>query len=469
MRERFLRNKQIVMHYYIATAMIILFFMFVSRGTPLLDREITLILMGYLLFFPIVILYTRKYAVHIFLFVLALITGFYSFYHYAVEEHSILNALYFTFQLYLLTLTDVFTEDGSALLQYPLIVEIARWSAALYTISTVFIAMYRMLEMSIILTFYQVFGKHIVVFGYNDRTLGYVEHLRKKKERVVLIAEQVPIETVDYLEGLKIVVLNLREDSSEVYTKAALARAKALMLMYEADMDNLNTYIEIYDYFKMKNIHREQLTVSIQLQSYTSAKLLQDVAHLKEKEEPYFTIRFMNPYERLVENMFERYPISMAQLSGEKAYVFIIGFAELGQQIARQILINQQQTDDQSLTIKIVDPHMSRAKKAWDNSYGKEFPQAQLAFQQFDVMQESLENLIQQAEKDITHIYACLPEEHLDLWAVIELSNQFPHIPIYMSFSKDGIAAKWIQSEVSGDRLIYRISTYEDLLEDGCE
>ena len=163
MRERFLRNKQIVMHYYIATAIIILLFMFASRGTPLLDREITLILMGYLLFFPIVILYTRKYAVHIFLFVLALITGFYSFYHYAVEEHSILNALYFTFQLYLLTLTDVFTEDGSALLQYPLIVEIARWSAALYTISTVFIAMYRLLEMSIILTFYQVFGKHIVV------------------------------------------------------------------------------------------------------------------------------------------------------------------------------------------------------------------------------------------------------------------------------------------------------------------
>lgn len=456
-KERFLRHKQVILHYYMATAIVLITYLFFSRSIVLLDREIAMILLGYLLLFPVVILYTRKYAVHVFLFILALITGFYSFYHYAVEEHSIFNALYFTFQLYLLTLTDVFTEDGSALLQYPFVVEIARWSAASYTIATLFIAMYRLLEMSIILTIYQVFGKHVIVFGYSDQTLTYIEYLRKRKERVLLIADQVPSEAIDYLEGLKVVVINSREDNSEMYTRAALTRAKSIMLMYEADMDNLNEYMDIYYYFKTKEIRREQLTVSIQSESYTSAKLLEDLERLKGEEAPYFNIQLLNPHEQLAEQMFERYPIS----SDEKDYLLIIGFNELGQQIASQAMKKGHIVP----TIKVLDPLIIQVKKAWDKGYGKSLPEENIDFQVFDVMNDSLESLIHHEKSQITRIYVCLPEEHLDLWAVIELSNQFPHIPIYMSFEKEGIVAKWIQSETYDERLIYRIGTFEDLLE----
>lgn len=457
-KEGFLRHQQAILHYYIAAAVVLVIYAMFSRNFVLLDREIAVILLGYLLVFPIVILYTRKYAVHIFLFVLALITGFYSFYHYAVEEHSILNALYFTFQLYLLTLTDVFTEDGSALLQYPFVVEIARWSAASYTISTLFIAMYRLLEMSILLTFYQIFGKHIVVFGDHRKALTYIEHLRKNKERVVFIAEQVPNEIKDYLESLKVVVLNSREDNAEVYAKAALARAKSILLICEMDMDNVNEYIDIYDYFKTKGFRRDQLTVTIQSVSYRSAKLLEDLERLKGEEAPYFNIQLLNPYEQLAERVFDKYPI----LSAEKAYLLMIGFDELGQQIANQAIQNMGTLP----RIKVLDPFIVQVKKAWTQGYGKALPEDYIDFQVFDVMNDALEGIIQHEKEDITHIYVCLPEEHLDLWALIELSDQFPHIPIYISFEKAGIVAKWLQSERDDDRLIYRIGSFADLWEE---
>lgn len=114
MIEQIRKYKKLIIHYYLATFLASILFAFWTRSEEHTDGTILMILAIYLLLFPVVIIYTRKYAVHIFLFLLAFITGFYSFYQYSVESHSVLNALYFTFQLYLLTVADVFTEDGSS-------------------------------------------------------------------------------------------------------------------------------------------------------------------------------------------------------------------------------------------------------------------------------------------------------------------------------------------------------------------
>src|SRR5699024_11358051 len=96
--------------------------------------------------------------------------GFYGFYHHSIDNHSISNALYFTFRLYLLDLADVFTQDGSSPIRYPLLLEIARWTAASYTISTIFIAMYRSLEKRISLFIAHSIGRHHVVLSYNAKS-----------------------------------------------------------------------------------------------------------------------------------------------------------------------------------------------------------------------------------------------------------------------------------------------------------
>src|SRR5699024_11712131 len=98
----------------------------------------------YLLFFPIVMVYTLRYALHIFLFSLAFISGFYGFYHHSIDAHSVSNALYFTFRLYLLDLADVFTEDGTSPNQYLALLEILRLSAAFYTYFSILVVLYCM-------------------------------------------------------------------------------------------------------------------------------------------------------------------------------------------------------------------------------------------------------------------------------------------------------------------------------------
>src|SRR5699024_10184282 len=126
--EKFKSMKLIIILYYIAIiAMLLLFTFLVSMNTSM-DRTIKIILCIYLFVFPVVFFYTLRYALHVFLFVLAFISGFYGFYHHSIDKHSISNALYFTFRLYLLDLADVFTQDGSSPIRYPLLLEIARWT-----------------------------------------------------------------------------------------------------------------------------------------------------------------------------------------------------------------------------------------------------------------------------------------------------------------------------------------------------
>src|SRR5699024_9128122 len=162
--EKLKSMKHIIILYYIAIIAMLLLFTFLAPMDASMDRTIKIILCIYLFVFPVVFFYTLRYALHVFLFVLAFISGFYGFYH-----HSISNALYFTFRLYLLDLADVFTQDGSSPVRYPLLLEIARWTAASYTISTIFIAMYRSLEKRISLFIAQSIGKHHIIFSYNEK------------------------------------------------------------------------------------------------------------------------------------------------------------------------------------------------------------------------------------------------------------------------------------------------------------
>lgn len=464
MKEQFLRNKRLILHYYIVVGLVALFIGWWMKNKETLDTMIFIILVVYVLVFPVVILYTRKYAVHIFLFLLALITGFYSFYHYSVEPHSTLNALYFTFQLYLLVLSDVFTEDGSSLLHYPLVLEIARWSAALYTISTLFIAMYRLLETSILLVFYQIIGNHYVIFGYNENSIALIEDLRKKKKRVILVANHMSNEAVDYLEELKVVVLHHRDDGENIYTKCRLARAKTVVLLHEDDVDNLNELMDLQYDFEKNGKNNLELTVHIHLQDAKSRKLYLDLEGTALEHNRHFQVCLINLYELFVDTLFEKYPIYTSEGKEKPIHMFIIGFGPLGQHIALKAITQSEQVEKSVLHITAIDKYMPKIQQEWDRNHPGIDEHANINFQTFDVEADRLESIIHAQNIPITHIYVCLHEDNLDLLAAVELSNQFPHIPIYLEFSEGSIAEKWIQSEVSGTRLIYGTGTFRDIL-----
>ena len=113
----------------------------------------------------------------------------------------------------------------------------------------------------------------------------------------------------------------------------------------------------------------------------------------------------------------------------------------------------------------LVYPNRSTTiKQEWRRDYVEVTEHTSIALHSVDVTSVPLETIVRKQERPITHIFVCLHEDYLDLWAGIELSKQFPHIPIYIEFSEGSIAEKWIQSEVSGTRLIYSIGTFKDIL-----
>src|SRR5699024_3084088 len=143
--------KHIILIYYVIVLFSVLLVTFALPHDGSINKTIIVFFALSLLLLSFVKLYTLLYVLYILLFSLSFITGFYVFYHHSIDAHSVSNALYFTYHLYLLDLADVFTEDGTSPNQYPALLEIARWSAASYTISTIFIAMYRSLEKNILL------------------------------------------------------------------------------------------------------------------------------------------------------------------------------------------------------------------------------------------------------------------------------------------------------------------------------
>ncbi|MHA6250786.1 NAD-binding protein [Oceanobacillus sp. CAU 1775] len=459
-----MQNKKLIVHYYIvAVIAMFLFWFFVSKEAAI-DPVIFTILIIYLLVFPLTILYIRKYAVHIFLFLLAFITGFYSFYHYSLDDHSILNAFYFTFQLFLLMVADVFSSDGSVLLEYPLIVEIARWSAALYTISTIFIAMYRMLENSILLIFYQLKGNHTIVFGYNKNSLALIEDLRKKKKHIILIAEHPPQEVVDYLETLKVAVIHHYDLNENMYAKCGVERAENIILLHEDDVDNLNEFMSLRDSFESHKWNNRKLTVYIHLQEPMSRKLFIELEQTTVKSKQYFQIQQINLYESFVDDLFERHAISIHGEKSSPMHLLIIGFGLLGQQIALKAATENNSLEKSQLKITALDKAMKRIKPEFGRNYSELQQLTDMTFHTFDVTIDTIEKVIKEQVQPITHIFICLHDDALDLWSGIELSNQFPDIPIYLEFSDGSFAEKWIESEVSGDRLMYSLGTFDKIL-----
>src|SRR5699024_8749186 len=198
-----------------------------------------------LLVFTVLFVFTLRYALHVFLFLLAFISGFYGFYHHAVDNHSISNALYFTFRLYLLDLADVFTQGGSSPFRYQLLLEIARWTAESYTISTIFIAMYRSLENRMSLFIAQSIGRHHVVFSYNEKSQYLIQDLCANNERVIVVDEKFTPETQNMLEEMKVIVIQASLNDENIFRISGAKKAVSISLFHENDQDSLYTLMNL--------------------------------------------------------------------------------------------------------------------------------------------------------------------------------------------------------------------------------
>ncbi|HLR54366.1 MAG TPA: hypothetical protein VK078_06515 [Pseudogracilibacillus sp.] len=441
--------KHIILIYYVIVLFLVLLFTFALPHDGSINKTIIVILGLYLLFFPIVMVYTLRYALHIFLFSLAFISGFYGFYHHSIDAHSVSNALYFTFRLYLLDLADVFTEDGTSPNQYPALLEIARWSAASYTISTIFIAMYRSLEKNILLYLTQALGKHHIVFSYNEKSQALIEDLRKHRERVIVVDETFSPETQNMLEGMNVSVVQATINEKDLFHVCAAKKAASISLFHEKDQDSLYVLMKIEEFARKEKAPLALKKLLIHMEENHYKKEL--TSFLNEVEHFSFPVEVVNVYEEIAKRFWKKHPLV---IEGEKAtHLLIVGYDNLGQQIAAEAnKVSRKNELNHECLITVLGDFTSRANIG------------NMEMIPFNIKEESFTEILKSEQKQFTHIFICLDEDNMDLLEGIELSELFPEIPIYMNFTNESIEQTFMIATTETEKSLYSIGMMRDVI-----
>ncbi|MBU5467070.1 hypothetical protein KQI49_09575 [Virgibacillus sp. MSJ-26] len=449
MREKIESIKHIIILYYLVIGVIFLLFTYFVPMDTSMDRTITVILCLYLLVFPVVLLFTLRYALHVFLFSLAFISGFYGFYHHSVDNHSISNALYFTFRLYLLDLADVFTQDGSSPIRYPLLLEIARWTAASYTITTIFIAMYRTLEREISLFIAQTIGKHHIIFSYNEKSHYLIQDLCANNERVIVVDEKFTPEIQNMLEAMKVIVIQSPINDENIFRVCGAKKAQSISLFHPKDQDSLYTLMNLEKFSRNKKIKLtfKRLIIHIEDNHYK----IELLSFLEKVEHFSFPVEVINVYEEVARRFWNCHQSIFEEQND--IHMLVVGYNAFGKQIVSEAEeAHHQSRTNQKITMAILD----------------EFPEYKqlnnIEKIPFNIEKDSVKTVIEEQQQVFTHIFICLDEDYIDLMEGIELSEIFSTTPIYMNFTDETIEQTFMIATTKTKKSLYSTGTNQDVL-----
>jgi len=449
LREKIESIKHIIILYYLVIGVIFLLFTYFVPMDTSMDRTITVILCLYLLVFPVVLLFTLRYALHVFLFSLAFISGFYGFYHHSVDNHSISNALYFTFRLYLLDLADVFTQDGSSPIRYPLLLEIARWTAASYTITTIFIAMYRTLEREISLFIAQTIGKHHIIFSYNEKSHYLIQDLCANNERVIVVDEKFTPEIQNMLEAMKVIVIQSPINDENIFRVCGAKKAQSISLFHPKDQDSLYTLMNLEKFSRNKKIKLtfKRLIIHIEDNHYK----IELLSFLEKVEHFSFPVEVINVYEEVARRFWNCHQSIFEEQND--IHMLVVGYNAFGKQIVSEAEeAHHQSRTNQKITMTILD----------------EFPEYKqlnnIEKIPFNIEKDSVKTVIEEQQQVFTHIFICLDEDYIDLMEGIELSEIFSTTPIYMNFTDETIEQTFMIATTKTKKSLYSTGTNQDVL-----
>ncbi|MDP5274967.1 NAD-binding protein [Chengkuizengella axinellae] len=440
-------------------------------GVP--DQVLTTILICFLFVFILFIPLFKKFKFQVFLFLLALTTGFYGFKYLSIEEYSFMNAIYSSFRLFIFDVDNVFSKSGDKFVSYPLAIEIARWSAAMYTISTLFQIIYKLFGQSMKLLWYQMLGNHIVISGINPYSKILIENLRKQRKPIVLLVEDISEVQKDYIKELGVILFVGKHGDHQLFKKSKLKRAKHFIVFHEDDSQNLNELLSIQEFFHDDRNQPNSLQVILHLTHRQSYLLYEDLEFdLKHGTDSSvnFSIKTFNVHRLMAEKLLNDHPLYLNYEDRVKKYdsdplhLLFIGFGQSGQQVAIQAMERSHFIHQKQLHITILDKDAIKVEKEWHRNYPFSSKTANLNFHVFDIRVDSLDEFIQLESQPFTHAFICLNNDYLDMTEGINLTRKLPDIPIYIKMIEEVKISRWIHVNSNRYQQLYQFGNYESLL-----
>ncbi|WP_121663757.1 NAD-binding protein [Metabacillus litoralis] len=472
----FYRFSSMAYYYFIAILMSsIIWILHFKLGTP--DHAVSTILTVIFLTYGLIYRFFRKNRLQVFLGLIAISVGYYGFKFLAIENYSFINAIYSTFRLFILDVDPVFSKEATKFIKYPFAIELARFTAAACTISTVFSLVYSFFNQSVKLLWHRVFGDHIVISGFNRYSKALIENLRNQHKQVILLAEDIPESQKKYLQSLGVIVFMGKQGDSLLYKKSKLLQAGIFIIFHEDDSKNLNEVLALDEYVEKDWSRLRAKQVILHLVNSQSFELFEDIEENLAINR-IVTIKPINLHRLVAEKILDDYPLyqgyeeRLKKENGQPLHLLFVGFGQTGQQMAVQAIERSHFINSNLLKITVLDKEAPKVQKLWFDNYPKSNKFVNIKFQKLDIEIESIYEYLKQSSVEFTHVFVCLKDDFQDLKEGIELTRKVPELPIYLKMNEEAQISEWLQKNQSkygklrlfGD--LQSVLNYENIIDD---
>lgn len=421
-------------------------------------------------------LFQTRYLLQWISFTIAFTSGIYGFSLKTFSDYPFFNALYSTFRLFILDIDTVFNQEGNKYGKLPISVEIARWSAAFYTISTLSMLFFRSFSQAIKASWTAFRGNHILILGYNAHSAILLENLAKNN-RVAVVEEKLSDEQRNsiHLHGAAHFAGSVQETST--LKKASLLSARYIILMHEDDSKNLDDYLLIRRYVEQNHIN-ETIQVLIHLENKKTEQILENITKndVKNKIITKLRTRVFNTYQLHAEQMLEKHPLHLGYESrlrnpeGEPLHLLFIGFGKMNQHLAYEALHRTHYISEGKTKITIFDREIEKVKKEWDYMAPFAHKVADMHFNSIDLEKEKIDDQLDSIEKP-THVFVSLFDDYLDMMEGLQLTYCLKDVPIFIKMQDNRLVSDWLQENDNDYAAVQRytflreVLTYESVLE----
>lgn len=409
--------------------------------------------------------YLKRYFFQGTLILFTLSSGFYGFceYSYGTYNHSILNSVYSTIRLFFLDVDPVFNQGADKYAELPLPVEFARWTAALYTISTIGLFMLNYLGVSLKGESYRWLGSHIIIVGYNEKSSVFIKNMLEEKHKVSLVTRSLADEDRRELYKLGVpVFMDETKDIAELLVKSGAAKANNLVL-FDEDFVNLETYISIKNNLRPK----KQLRVAIHLEHPKSLQVYERMI-LEEnrliKSYTFSSSQLIAEKMLLEHPLYEGYENQLRKLDGDSLHILFIGFGTRNQQIAFHALNLCHFLTNKKMKFTVYDRNIEKVKKEWSYLARKADDLAVIEYNKIDLVDQDLTGELANIKEPITHVFLSLQDDFLDMVEGLELIEPLPNVPVFIKMRENHKVSNWLHQNEEEYKQVKRYANLNEVL-----
>ncbi|WP_102264423.1 NAD-binding protein [Mesobacillus jeotgali] len=408
----------------------------------------------------------KKYIVPGFLILFTLASGIYGFCQHSHDlyKHSFLNSVYSTIRLFFLDVDSVFNDAANKYTEIPLPIELARWTAAFSTITTIGLFLLKYFGLSLKGELYSIFGGHIIVVGYNEKSSILIKNLRAAKQRVSVVADNFSDEDKKELFKLGVpIYIDESKDMADLLIKSGVKKAKHVILFHEDDFINLENYISIQNEVNPAS----QLQVSLHLEHPKSLQVYERM--LKEEKDKIKSYSF-STYQLIAEKMLMENPLflgyenQLRKPDGEPLHLLFIGFGKRNQRIAFQALNLCHFMTKNKIKFTIFDREIEKVKKEWGFLAKNADELADIKFEGIDLVNHDITKELAKIDAPITHVFLSLHDDFLDIIEGLELIEPLPDVPVFIKMKDNHKVSNWLDINEKEYKVVKRYASQEEVL-----